>query len=390
MSTCQLSDARNWVIDPATNFQLLRPRIFDHDTTSSFESAPTINPLTSIGLISAGKDLLRFRLLSFYGTFFPASKEADLQASFNQSAANIRVELDHVAVVETWKQYKSEREGPSRKAKMLIEVELRNSGTWEEIKKAILRHQTKPSVKLTVDQDSPASNWQPPTGRLSEVFADAATQLHIPRSQLESAFEYYAHYVETKGKQKWNVESLAKSGDWSFLAQMVLTDLLELGPTAEDGLTGPLPVPQTLFGERHASLLAAISACKERYFQDLQYEGPARRCGCGLDEYCSVCGPFSLKVQLTVSGSYRNAWVNTVAKSKGEGRGGHVNVNVNAGLDEHGGSLGNERGDPKKTNEAACVWKKVERALNMGSSRSKENSQRAEHDSDSESVPLLR
>ncbi|EXJ77250.1 hypothetical protein A1O3_10408 [Capronia epimyces CBS 606.96] len=338
--------------------------------------------LTISNLVRIGQDLIRWKLLTFYSPFFSTDKAADVRVKINTCAAAIRAELKRVDVVKTWRQYEDEnaRDQPGCKPRVDLEMQVYQTGALERLKDNLLRRArvriVKPSVQITVQVDDDAAVYsEQPNGHLRGVFAEAARKLGVSRKQLETSMQMYAKYMEhemerererssssSKPKQnQWTAESMARDGNWSILARILLEDVQDLAPSLTEGLSrsrAGVTVPSTpdvlnsetgarangktcgcparanqtapsfspssslssstartaakdfmVEGAELRDILSAIWECKKNYFNTLQFDGPnGRYCLCGTDEYCRRCGPFTVKVQVRASTALREVW----------------------------------------------------------------------------------
>ncbi|EXJ83112.1 hypothetical protein A1O1_06731 [Capronia coronata CBS 617.96] len=219
------------------------------------------DPLTAGHLTRIGKQLIRWKLLTFYGFFFEPDEAASVRASINTCTLAIRAELKRVDVVKTWQQYEDERaRGRFCYHGDGVEMELYKAGAFKRLKDNLLRR-TKVQVVRPRDhitrqgEDSPAICAKHANGRLRDVFRDAARDLGVPCMQFEAAVQMYAQHIQNteaakhdegrcsglKSRQKpkqnmGNAESIARDGNWGLLARILLADIEDLAPSSREGL----------------------------------------------------------------------------------------------------------------------------------------------------------
>ena len=234
-------------------------------------------PLTASVFKSLASTMLKWRMLTFYGPFFPAPLQQRLVEEA-QSCLVLRAgDVSCVDWAGMWRMLEGEQDSSRSLKKALGKI-------WEVLNCA------------TVDGDSGAIY-----GSMTGFIKIAAKELGFSAEQLELAIRGLGLASDPK-MRSFSALGLVEMKDWDFLARMVLVD----GEMLAHMTKPPMAVARVV-GEQgrrqggreegkgkatgvtdcYAALLpllptlkAAHRACRMRYFQAVGWEERRSRCGC--------------------------------------------------------------------------------------------------------------
>jgi hypothetical protein len=221
---------------------------------ASSSSPPVAQPLTEKALLAAGKYLIRWHALTFYYDFIPEDQRKNIYGDIQTAAAIIRLELNRINVVDTWKQYNAEiaraaAPSPSSSTKSSSPGEHSKGSKQSFTRKLVGRFSPIPSstssATLESNETQGSSNQNQNDSRsasssdnnrssssssstpLQTMFDTAAARLQVSRNQLELAFKYYASYLSSDRIKRITAKDVVRERRYRDLGEIILLDMEE-------------------------------------------------------------------------------------------------------------------------------------------------------------------
>lgn len=249
---------------------------------ASSSSTPIPQPITEKALVAVGRHLIRWRALTFYYDFMPQEQRKKIYGDTQTAAAIIRLELNRVNVVDTWKQYRAEmaRAGassPSSSTKSASSGEHSKGREQAFTRKLVRRFSSSASSATLESAETRGSSSQNQNDRrsasnnrsnsrsstpLRAIFDTAAARLQVSRNQLELAFKSYAFYLSSDRAKRITAKDVVREKRYSDLGEIVLLDVEEFSMLSHSASSSQVQFPSlgTNHQDRHPRFCASTAS----------------------------------------------------------------------------------------------------------------------------------